>query len=91
MVADWFAWRPILPLAAVGTYECLPRGAWIPRPGKVKVLIGPAFDLSYLKSRPKDEGIEEARQVIRERLIAMMETGLPVAPPLKEPSAALST
>jgi len=81
---------PVLPLAAVGTYECLPRGAWFPRPGKVKVLIGPAFDLSYLKSRPKDEGVEEARRVIRERLIAMMETGLPVAPPLKAPAAALS-
>jgi 1-acyl-sn-glycerol-3-phosphate acyltransferase len=81
---------PVLPLAAVGTYECFPRGAWLPKPGKVKVLIGPAFDLSYLKSRPKEEGVEEARRVIHERLIAMMETGLPVAPPLKEPAAAVT-
>ena len=78
---------PLIPLAAVGTYECLPRGAWIPRPGKVKVLIGPAFDLSYLKARPKDEAVEEARRVIRERLIVMMETKLPVAPSLPAPAA----
>ena len=32
---------PVLPLAAVGTYECLPRRRWFPRPGKIKVLIGP--------------------------------------------------
>src|SRR5215204_2703934 len=25
---------PLIPLAAVGTYQCLPRGAWFPRPGK---------------------------------------------------------
>jgi len=77
---------PLLPLAAVGTYECLPRGAWVPRPGKVRVLIGPAFDLSYLKSWPKDEAVEEARKIIRERLIVMMETGLPVVPALKPTS-----
>src|SRR5438874_10993632 len=64
---------PVIPLAAVGTYECLPRGAWIPKPGKVKVLVGPRFDLSYLKSWPKEEGVEEARRIIRERLWVMME------------------
>jgi 1-acyl-sn-glycerol-3-phosphate acyltransferase len=73
---------PLIPLAAIGTYECLPRGAFFPRPGKVKVLIGPRFDLSYLKSWPKDEGVEEARRIIRERLLVMMESGLPIAPPL---------
>lgn len=78
---------PLIPLAAVGTYGCMPRGAWFPRPGKVRVLIGPAFDLSYLKSRPKDEAVEEARRIIHERLIVMMETKLPVAPSLPATSA----
>jgi len=73
---------PLIPLAAHGTYECLPRGAVIPRPGKVKVLIGPRFDLSYLKSWPRDEGVEEARRIIRDRLWVMMESGLPIAPPV---------
>jgi 1-acyl-sn-glycerol-3-phosphate acyltransferase len=75
---------PLIPLAAHGTYECLPRGAVIPRPGKVKVLIGPRFDLSYLKSWPRDEGVEEARRIIRDRLWVMMESGLPIAPPVTE-------
>ena len=73
---------PLIPLAAVGTYECLPRGAVIPRPGKVRVLIGPRFDLSYLKAWPRDEGVEEARRIIRERLWVMMESGLPIGPAL---------
>ena len=71
---------PLIPLAAHGTYECLPRGAVIPKPGKVKVLIGPRFDLAYLKSWPRDEGVEEARRIIRDRLWVMMESGLPIAP-----------
>jgi 1-acyl-sn-glycerol-3-phosphate acyltransferase len=73
---------PLIPLAAVGTYECFPRGAIFPRPGKVKVLIGPRFDLSYLKAWPKDTAVEEARRIIRERLLVMMESGLPIGPPL---------
>jgi 1-acyl-sn-glycerol-3-phosphate acyltransferase len=73
---------PLVPVAAIGTYECLPRGAKFPRPGKVKVLIGPRFDLSHLKSRPKDEGVEEARRLIHERIRVMMESGLPIAPPI---------
>ena len=72
---------PLIPLAAHGTYECLPRGAVIPRPGKVKVLIGPRFDLSHLKAWPRDEAVEEARRIIRDRLWVMMESGLPIAPP----------
>ncbi|HZO27463.1 MAG TPA: lysophospholipid acyltransferase family protein [Chloroflexota bacterium] len=73
---------PLIPLVAHGTYECLPRGAVIPKPGKVKVLIGPRFDLAYLKSWPRDEGVEEARRIIRDRLWVMMESGLPIAPPI---------
>jgi 1-acyl-sn-glycerol-3-phosphate acyltransferase len=73
---------PLIPLAAVGTYEALPRGAIFPRPHKVRVLIGPRFDLAYLKSWPRDEGVEEARRIIRDRLWVMMESHLPIAPPL---------
>ena len=82
---------PLIPLAAIGTYECMPRGAKYPRPGKVKVLIGPRFDLAYLKSWPKDEGVEEARRIIRERILVMMETKLPVAPSAASPADAPAT
>jgi 1-acyl-sn-glycerol-3-phosphate acyltransferase len=73
---------PLIPLAAVGTYEALPRGAVFPKPHKVRVLIGPQFDLRYLKSWPRDEAVEEARRIIRERLWVMMESQLPIAPAL---------
>ena len=78
---------PLVPLAAYGTYQCLPKGAVFPRPGKVKVLIGPQFELGYLKKWPKDEGVEEARRIIRQRLLVMMESGLPIAPPASEAGA----
>jgi 1-acyl-sn-glycerol-3-phosphate acyltransferase len=73
---------PLVPLAAVGTYQCLPRGAWFPRPGRIRALIGPQFDLSYLKSWPKDDAVREAQRVIHDRLLVMMKTGLPIAPPV---------
>jgi 1-acyl-sn-glycerol-3-phosphate acyltransferase len=78
---------PLIPLVAYGTYESLPRGAFIPRPGKIKVLIGPRFNLGHLKAWPRDEGVEEARRIIRERLIVMMESGLPIAPPVAQEAA----
>lgn len=78
---------PLIPVAAVGTYECLPRGAWIPRPGKVRVLIGPQFDLRHLAALPKQEAVEEARRIIRERLEVMMESRLPIAPPTTDAPA----
>lgn len=79
---------PLLPVVAVGTYACMPKGAWLPRPGKVKVLIGPRFDLGYLKSRPKDEGLAEAQRIIREHILVMMVSGLPIAPPVAPPAEA---
>jgi 1-acyl-sn-glycerol-3-phosphate acyltransferase len=78
---------PLVPLAAHGTYQCLPRGAKFPKPGKVKVLIGPQFSLGYLKSWPKDQAVEEARRIIRQRLLVMMESGLAIAPPTDAASA----
>ena len=66
---------PLLPVVALGTYEALPPGAWLPRPRPVRVKIGPAFDLRYLRGRPKDEAVEEARSVIRERLTALLADG----------------
>lgn len=75
---------PLVPVAAVGTYECLPRGAKLPKPGKVKVLVGPQFSLASLKGMPKEDAVEEARRVIRDRLLVMMESGLPIAPPREQ-------
>jgi 1-acyl-sn-glycerol-3-phosphate acyltransferase len=80
-----------VPVAAVGTYECLPRGAKLPKPGKVKVLIGPRFDLAHLTSLPKDEAVRQAQGILRERLVVMMESGLPIAPPPSQPAVSAPT
>jgi 1-acyl-sn-glycerol-3-phosphate acyltransferase len=78
---------PINPVAAVGTFECLPRGSWFPKPGKVKVLIGPQFTLAHLKGLPKDEAVRQAQVILRERLQVMMDSGLPIAPPVSAQTA----
>ncbi len=63
---------PVIPVAALGTYRALPPGAWFPRPRRIRVAIGPPFDLGYLRSYPKDQGTEIARGIIRERLAALL-------------------
>lgn len=62
---------PLVPVAALGTYRALPPGAWFPRPTQIRVNIGPVFDLSYLRGRPKDEAVEVARTQIYQRLAAL--------------------
>lgn len=79
---------PLISVAARGSYECLPRGAVFPRPGKITVLIGPKYDLSYLKSWPKDLATAEAQRIIRDRLWVLMETGLAIGPPTEPPREA---
>ena len=63
---------PLVAVAAIGTYQALPPGAWFPRPRRIRVAIGPIFDLSYLRGRPREEAIEEARTQIRQRLAALL-------------------
>ncbi|MFN3285815.1 MAG: lysophospholipid acyltransferase family protein [bacterium] len=43
---------PILPVAILGTLEILPKGAWLPRPGKIRVRIGPPFRVDDLAGAP---------------------------------------
>ncbi len=63
---------PILPIVAVGTYRSLPPGAFVPKRGPVRVNIGPTFSLRELRSRPKAEATEDARRIIRDRLLALL-------------------
>ncbi|HYU21191.1 MAG TPA: lysophospholipid acyltransferase family protein [Chloroflexota bacterium] len=63
---------PLVAIAAIGTYQALPPGAWVPRPKPVRVAIGPVFDLGYLRDRPRAEAIEEARAIIRARLAELL-------------------
>ena len=81
---------PLAPVAAIGTYECLPRGAWLPKLGPVKVLIGPQFSLAHLKGLPKEEAVRQAQIILRERLLVMMESKLPIAPLPERLAAAIA-
>jgi len=63
---------PLLPVVALGTYRSLPPGASFPRPGPVRIVIGPTYDLKHLRSKPKREATEEARRIIRDRLLALL-------------------
>ena len=81
---------PLLPIAAVGTYRSLPTGAKLPKPGPIRVVIGPTFDLSELKSQPKRQATEQAQRIIRERLLELLpprdRARSLAAVPLAEPS-----
>lgn len=63
---------PLLPIVAVGTYRSLPPGAKLPRPGPIRVVIGPAFSLKELRSQPRQQATEQARRIIRERLLELL-------------------
>ncbi len=83
---------PLLPVVAVGTYRCLPPGARLPKPGPIRVVIGPSFDLKALRSQPKQQATEQARRIIRARLLELLPprdrarslAALPLDPPLSD-------
>ncbi len=39
---------PVIPVAVAGAYEAFPRGAWFPRPSKIRVVYGPPLDPARL-------------------------------------------
>jgi len=68
---------PVVPVAVAGTREALPPGAWLPRPGKLRLKVGralrlPPLDAGQEQSEPLQE---QADAVMREvyRLKAEMD------------------
>lgn len=35
---------PVIPVGIAGAYEAFPRGAWFPRPSKIRIVYGPPMD-----------------------------------------------
>jgi 1-acyl-sn-glycerol-3-phosphate acyltransferase len=63
---------PLLACAAIGTFEALPPGAWIPRPTRIRVAIGKRFSLHHLRALPKSEGTRRAQHEIRQKILELM-------------------
>jgi 1-acyl-sn-glycerol-3-phosphate acyltransferase len=57
---------PVIPAYAAGTYECYPRKAKYPHPGKVTIYFGPAVDLKALLEQPASK---EVYQQIAEKIM----------------------
>ncbi len=77
---------PILPVGILGTLEAMPKGAWIPRPRRVQVRIGPPFLLSDLGD--DREALEVAGDRIMRAIADLL--GVPPPPRTREVSASCS-
>ncbi len=56
---------PVVPVAMVGTGRVFPLGAWLPRPGRVSVRIGPPIPPPGATRSPQEGAIEAAMAWIR--------------------------
>lgn len=65
---------PVFPAVIVGTRECMPPGAKLPRPGKIHVETGAAIDLTRFRGRGKlgDAEIAEAALAIRDAISTLL-------------------
>ncbi len=70
---------PILPVGILGTLEVLPKGAWIPRPRKIRVRIGPPFRLDDLQDAP--DRLQRASDRIMAAIADLLGTAAPVHGP----------
>ncbi|HEY3319139.1 MAG TPA: MFS transporter [Planctomycetota bacterium] len=53
---------PVVPVAIKGNYQALPRGAWIPRPAKITVIVGTPFTVD--KDLSREQVAERAQQMM---------------------------
>lgn len=50
---------PVVPARIEGTFRILPRGAWLPRPGRIRVAFGRPFRASSLDMSRRPEAVDE--------------------------------
>jgi 1-acyl-sn-glycerol-3-phosphate acyltransferase len=62
---------PVVPCYLDGTHRALPKGSWFPRPGKVRVIIGPPRQYSPLQ-RDKESAVRISAE-LREAVLALAE------------------
>lgn len=59
---------PVIPVGIAGTFEAYPKGAWFPRPGKVRVVYGEPLSREHLLSFGKDREAE-LLALVRDRMV----------------------
>lgn len=57
---------PVVPLAVVGTYDCLPRGGIAPRPAPIALRIGTPMPTAGLDYEDRDRLSDDCRRVLLE-------------------------
>ncbi|MBI3272271.1 MAG: 1-acyl-sn-glycerol-3-phosphate acyltransferase [Planctomycetes bacterium] len=55
---------PLVPMAAHGLREILPKGSWIVRPGRISVFVGPQVDSSGMSDEEVDRTAEHFREYV---------------------------
>jgi 1-acyl-sn-glycerol-3-phosphate acyltransferase len=73
--------RPVVPMTLDGAHQVLPKHAWFPRPGTVRVRISPPIDTSGWTAENIDQHVDEVRSVIAHNLEQLRLAG-------REPSGA---
>jgi 1-acyl-sn-glycerol-3-phosphate acyltransferase len=81
------AQRPIVPIALVGPYECVPMNSFHVRPGTVELIVGEPISTVGMKARDMDKLAQRTREVIAE----MYYSRAKVAPPLEADAMAVET
>ena len=59
---------PVVPLTLDGAHLLMPKHAWLPRPGTVRLLISPPIDTSGWTVERMDEQVAQVREVIARNL-----------------------
>ena len=70
---------PVVAMTMDGAHRILPKHAWFPRPGTVRVRISPPIDTSAWSAEHIDEHVDEVRSLIAHNL-EQLRTGRPAPP-----------
>lgn len=63
---------PAFPVVEVGTYEAMPKGAWLPRPRKIRVVMGKPIDFKAALAMPSSESVNHAASLIRQAFVNLL-------------------
>jgi 1-acyl-sn-glycerol-3-phosphate acyltransferase len=62
---------PIVPVGIDGTFQSQPKGAWVPRPRKIRILFGQPVDYSHFENT--HDGRQKIAEDLQQRISALLE------------------